>query len=78
MIGQISGKHWSVVVTYRGQKIRIIDQKFDDGQDVTETWTSCTRPTRRMPSHTSGPLCRMVPPDGSPREHGLRVRKVCA
>ncbi len=24
VVGQIGGKHWSVVVTYRGQRVRII------------------------------------------------------
>jgi uncharacterized protein len=27
VIGQIAGKHWSVVVTYRGQRVRIISAR---------------------------------------------------
>lgn len=27
VIGQIEGKHWSVVVTYRGQGVRIISAR---------------------------------------------------
>jgi uncharacterized protein len=27
VIGQIEGKHWSVVVTYRGQRVRIISAR---------------------------------------------------
>jgi uncharacterized DUF497 family protein len=34
MIGQISGKHWSVVVTYRGQKIRIISAHRSRKEEV--------------------------------------------
>jgi uncharacterized protein len=34
MIGQIGGKRWSVVVTYRGQKIRIISARRSRKEEV--------------------------------------------
>ncbi len=34
VIGQIEGKHWSAVVTYRDQKIRIISVRRSRGEEV--------------------------------------------
>ncbi len=34
VIGQIDGKHWSVVVTYRGQRIRIISARRSRKEEV--------------------------------------------
>ena len=34
VIGRISGKHWSVVMTYRGEKIRIISARRSREEEV--------------------------------------------
>jgi uncharacterized protein len=34
VIGKISGKHWSVVITYRGEKIRIISVRRSREEEV--------------------------------------------
>ena len=34
VIGQIDGKHWSVVVTYRGQRVRIISARRSRKEEV--------------------------------------------
>jgi len=34
VIGQISGKHWSGVITYRGEKIRIISVRRSRKEEV--------------------------------------------
>jgi uncharacterized DUF497 family protein len=34
VIGKISGKHWSAVVTYRGEKIRIISSRRSRKEEV--------------------------------------------
>ena len=34
VIGQIDGKHWSVVVTYRGQRVRIISVRRSRKEEV--------------------------------------------
>jgi uncharacterized protein len=34
VIGQIDGKHWSVVVTYRGQRVRIISARRSQKEEV--------------------------------------------
>jgi uncharacterized protein len=34
MIGQIGGKHWSVVVTYREQRVRIISARRSRKEEV--------------------------------------------
>ena len=34
VIGQIGGKHWSVVVTYRGQRVRIISARRSRKEEV--------------------------------------------
>jgi uncharacterized DUF497 family protein len=34
VIGMISGKHWSAVVTYRGEKIRIISVRRSRKEEV--------------------------------------------
>ena len=34
VIGRISGKHWSVVITYRGEKIRIISARRSRKEEV--------------------------------------------
>jgi uncharacterized protein len=33
--GQIDGKHWSVVVTYRGDQVRIISARRSRKEEVT-------------------------------------------
>jgi uncharacterized DUF497 family protein len=33
-IGKISGKHWSAVITYRGEKIRIISSRRSREEEV--------------------------------------------
>jgi uncharacterized protein len=35
VIGQINGKHWSAVVTYRQQRIRIISVRRSRDEEVT-------------------------------------------
>jgi len=35
MIGQIDGKHWSAVVTYRGQRTRIISVRRSREEEVS-------------------------------------------
>ena len=35
LIGRISGKHWSAVVTYRGEKARIISVRRSRKEEVT-------------------------------------------
>ena len=35
MIGQIDGKHWSAVVTYRGQRTRIISVRRSRDEEVS-------------------------------------------
>ena len=34
VIGKISGKHWSAVITYRGEKIRIISSRRSRKEEV--------------------------------------------
>ena len=34
VIGKISGKHWSAVITYRGEKIRIISSRRSTKEEV--------------------------------------------
>jgi len=34
VIGKISGKHWSTVITYRGEKIRIISSRRSRKEEV--------------------------------------------
>lgn len=34
VIGQIAGKHWSAVVTYRGQRVRIISVRRSRDEEV--------------------------------------------
>jgi len=34
VIGKIAGKHWSVVITYRGEKIRIISMRRSRQEEV--------------------------------------------
>ncbi len=34
VIGEISGKHWSAVITYRGEKIRIISSRRSRKEEV--------------------------------------------
>jgi uncharacterized protein len=34
VVGQIDGKHWSVVVTYRGQRVRIISARRSRTEEV--------------------------------------------
>ncbi len=34
VVGQIGGKHWSVVVTYRGQQVRIISARRSRKEEV--------------------------------------------
>jgi len=34
VIGQIGGKHWSVVVTYREQRVRIISARLSRKEEV--------------------------------------------
>jgi uncharacterized DUF497 family protein len=34
VVGQIGGKHWSVVVTYRGQRVRIISARRSRKEEV--------------------------------------------
>ena len=34
VIGEISGKHWSAVITYRGEKIRIISSRRSRREEV--------------------------------------------
>jgi uncharacterized protein len=34
VVGQIDGKHWSVVVTYRGDRIRIISARRSRKEEV--------------------------------------------
>ena len=34
VIGQIDGKHWSVVVTHRGQRVRIISARRSRKEEV--------------------------------------------
>lgn len=34
MIGKISGKHWSGIITYRGEKIRIISVRRSRKEEV--------------------------------------------
>ena len=34
VIGKISGKHWSAVVTYRGEKVRIISVRRSRKEEV--------------------------------------------
>lgn len=35
VIGQISGKHWSGIITYRGEKIRIISVRRSRKEEVS-------------------------------------------
>ena len=34
VVGQIGGKHWSAVVTYRGQRVRIISARRSRKEEV--------------------------------------------
>jgi len=34
VVGQIDGRHWSVVVTYRGQRVRIISARRSRKEEV--------------------------------------------
>ena len=34
VVGQIEGKHWSVVVTYRGPRVRIISARRSRKEEV--------------------------------------------
>ncbi|MBS3942805.1 MAG: BrnT family toxin [Dethiobacter sp.] len=34
VIGQISGKHWSGIITYRAEKIRIISVRYSRNEEV--------------------------------------------
>jgi uncharacterized protein len=34
VIGQIDGRHWSVVVTYRGQRVRVISARRSRREEV--------------------------------------------
>ena len=34
VVGRIDGKHWSVVVTYRGQRVRIISARRSRREEV--------------------------------------------
>ena len=34
VVGQIDGKHWSAVVTYRGQRVRIISARRSRTEEV--------------------------------------------
>jgi uncharacterized protein len=34
LVGQIENKHWSVVVTYRGQRVRIISARRSRKEEV--------------------------------------------
>ena len=35
VVGQIDGTHWSVVVTYRGPRVRIISARWSRTEEVT-------------------------------------------
>jgi uncharacterized DUF497 family protein len=34
VVGMISGKHWSAVITYRGERVRLISVRRSRGEEV--------------------------------------------